>query len=698
MTLTDMKKFYSPESILVFGVSDREGNLGKQTVKNLNRFGFRGSLWGFGRKAMKVEGRPVFSDIGAVPGVPDVAILLVPAAAIVDAMELCAAKGIERVVIETGGFSELGPERTVLEEEIKRVARMSGIACIGPNCIGVINRNSGVCMPFVPFEPEEIKPGRNAFIAQSGGLVHEMVRRCSAENVRLGSITSIGNKLMMDESDLLEYHVEDQSTDVIGVYLESVSAGRRLMAIAAETEKPVVVKGNASPSARDIARFHTAALVGDEAVTAAALRQAGIHQVGSLQEMVDCFKVFGLPGIKGTRLAIVSRSGGQSVLLADDAYRYGFTLADLPAGVFDSIREQSKGGVIRRTNPIDLGDVFDEAFYLEVVDMALRDEGVDGVVFFFDYELNTYRAFDILKGVEGLCERHQKPVVLCMVPDRENWFKIRYFSSFPFFTEPKRAFAALRRSLDHHKKGGTRKAWPFSFAAGVKADSNTIKASSPVVVPLGETLFFMRSYGVPVVDYEMVRNVQEAIAAARKLGYPVVLKQAEPAVLHKTEAGVVRLGIGSEEELLRALSEMPADLYILQRQAPPGIETIIGGKRDAEFGPVVVFGLGGIFVEVLKDVTMRVAPIDQVTAHEMIEEIKGAALLKGVRGVEPADVEALAGAISVVSKLLADHPEIESLDINPLVVFGSGQGASALDIKMEAIGWGNPGTSEGAGS
>lgn len=697
-----MKKFFFPESILIFGVSDREENLGRQTVKNLNRFGFRGSLWGFGRKAMEVEGRAVYADIGAVPGVPDVAILLVPAAAIMNAIELCAAKGIKRVVIETGGFSELGPERTSLEEEITRVTRANSIACIGPNCIGVINKENGICMPFVPFEPEEIKQGRNAFIAQSGGLVHEMVRRCSAENVGLGSITSIGNKLMIDESDLLGYHVEDPGTEVIGVYLESISSGRRLMTIASGTEKPVVLlKGNASPSARDIARFHTAALLGDEAVTAAALRQAGIHQVGSLQEMVDCFKVFSLPGIKGSRLVIVSRSGGQSVLLADDAYRYGFRLAELPAKLFDSIREQSKGGVIRRTNPIDLGDVFDEAFYLEVVDMALQDEGVDGVVFFFDYELNTYRAFDILKGVEELCERHQKPVALCMVPDRENWFKIRYSSSFPFFTEPERAFAALRRSLDHYERIGVRKTRPLSFDTKGKGEKDTVTvspASPPVIAAIGETLSLMQSCGVPVVDYEVVRNGQEAIVAARKLGYPVVLKQAAPVILHKTEAGAVRLGLASEEGLLRALSEMPADLYILQKHAPPGVEAIIGGKRDAEFGPVVMLGLGGIFVEVLKDVTMRVAPVDEATAREMIEEIKGAALLKGVRGAEPADLETLARTIAAVSRLLVDHPEIETLDINPFVVFRKGRGALALDVKMGMAGRENPETSGEIGS
>jgi acetate---CoA ligase (ADP-forming) len=698
-TLIDMRKFYFPESVLVFGVSDRQGNLGKQVVMNLKRFGFRGAVYGFGRKEMEFEGTAVYSEMESMPVIPDVAILLVPASAIVNAIERCAAKGIKNIVIETGGFSELGPERKGLEEEIQRVATENEITCMGPNCIGVINREKGVCMPFVPFHPEEIVPGRNAFVAQSGGLVHEVVRRCSAENVGLSRITSIGNKLMLDESDLLEYHLEDTGTAVVGLYLESISSGRRLMTIASQAAKPIILlKGNASPSAREIAQFHTAALLGDEAVTAAALKQSGIQQVKSPHEMVDCFKIFSLPLMKGPKLVICSRSGGQSVLLADDAYRYGFELADLPTELFAKIGEQSKGGVIRRTNPIDLGDVFDESFYLEVLDMALSNGGVDGVVFFFDYELNTYRAFDIMKGVEGLCDKHQKPVLLCMVPDRKNWFKIRYTSSFPFFTEPERAFAALRRSLDHHLRTLTAGKNPLFPHGQERSIGLVIPASPSGIASARETLSLVQSYGVPVVEYELVRGRDEAIAAAHRIGYPLVLKQVEPAVLHKTEAGAVRLGIRNDGELSNALSEMNADLYLLQKQANMhGVETIIGGKRDGEFGPVVMFGLGGIFVEVLRDVTMRIAPVDEATAREMIDEIKGAALLRGIRGTEPVDMRALAKTIVEVSRMLADHSEIGSLDINPFVIYEEGQGGMALDVKMEVTSNQRPGASEEIG-
>jgi acetyltransferase len=679
----DVKKFYFPRSIVVFGVSDSPGNLGREIIKNLDRFGFSGAVYGFGRKAMEVEGRQVFADLDDMPETPDLAALLVPASTIAEAVEACGKKGVRHVVIETGGFSEFGAERRALEDAIRDIARAWGITCLGPNCIGTINMENSLCLPFVPFDPDEIGQGKNSFISQSGGVIHEVVRRYAAENVGLSKITSIGNKLMVDENDILEFLIEDPGTEAIGLYLEDIENGRRLMDLASGTTKPVIVlKGNASPAGREIASFHTAALVGDEQVTEAALRQAGIHQVASPQEMVESFKIFDLPAMKGTKVAIISRSGGQSVLLADEAYRHGFGLARLSSGVFDLIRERSKGDVIRRTNPVDLGDVFDEIFYLEVLGEVLKDSSVDGVVFFFDYEINRSAVPDMVKGASRLSRLNQKPVVLCMVPDRAHWFRMRDISTFPFFSHPQWAFDGLRRSLAHFRRkagkgtGIARIDAPEREAAGPGQEPSFRLASA------AEALAFIKGYGVPVPDYALVADKAEAKQAARRIGYPVVLKGVEPPILHKTEAGAVRLGIADDRELEEAVEAMNADLYLVQKMAPPGVETIIGGKRDPEFGPVVVFGLGGIFVEVLRDVTLRVAPIDAKTAREMMGEIRGFELLEGVRGTEAADVESLAEVIAGVSKLLADHPEITSLDINPLRVFGKGTGCLALDVKI----------------
>jgi acetate---CoA ligase (ADP-forming) len=678
----DLEKLFFPDSIVIFGISDSPTNLGKEIIENLNRFAFQGRVYGIGRTNKEVAGRQVYAHPDQLPGTPDLAVLLVPAATVADALEQCGRKGMRHVVIETGGFSELGEERKGLEDEICRIARHWNITFMGPNCIGITNSENGVCLPFVPFGTEEVVKGRNSFISQSGGLIHEVCRRCMLENVGLSKLASIGNKLMIDENDVTEFLIHDSGTDVIGIYLESISHGRGLMDLAGTTSKPVVVlKGNTNAGSRQIASFHTAALLGDDEVASAAFRQAGIHRVRSMQEMVECFKIFSLPPLKGPNLLVGSRSGGQSVLLADECYRHGFSLPALPGHFFERIKEKAKAGVIRSTNPIDLGDVFDDLFYLDIMEMALEESGIDGVVFFYDYPLDSPVALDMIKGAEGLCRTHQKPVVFCMVPYRDSLIGLKYSSAFPFFCRPEQAFAGLQRSFQHFQRISTREQKaPRSYTT--KEASVTYSVPSRVA-SAEETLSLFKRYEVPVVEHQLVRRSSEGIEAAHRIGYPVVLKIAEPFILHKTEAKAVHLEIQNDDQLKQAFEEMTADVYLLQKMALDGVDTIVGGKRDDEFGPVVMFGLGGIFVEVMKDVTMRVAPIDDRLAREMIEEIQGSPLLKGARGRPLADVEELSRVLVNVSKLLVDQPAIKGLDINPLRVFERGAGCLALDVKIE---------------
>ncbi len=624
----DLKKLFFPESVVICGVSDGKGNLGRRIVMNLNRFGFSGRAYGLGRKAMELGRIRVYTDLKEIPEIPELAVVLVPAGAVAGLLEACGRLGIRAAVIETAGFSEFAADAKRLEEEIKRAASEYGITCMGPNCIGIVNLENGLCLPFVPFTPAEFTRGGNSFVSQSGGLVHEMMRRCLAEHVGLSKLVSIGNKLMVDGNDVLDFLIGDPETAAAGLYLEDVKHGRRLMELASKTEKPVIaLKGNTSPMSREVASFHTAALLGDEVVEAAAFRQAGIHRVTSLQEMVDCFKIFSLPPMRGPNLLAVTRSGGQAVILADEAHRRGFTLPGLPPAFSRRVREAGKAGVIRSTNPLDLGDIYNEAFFLEVIEMAMKEPTIDGIVFFYDYPFNKPGTFQIATGMERLGLTYGKPVVLCMVPDKVDWFARKDASSFPWFSEPERAFAALRHSLAHYrKKAGERRGLSFGPFDGTRTD----ESSGPSrIASAAETLSLMRAYGVPVVSQALATGRAEIMEAAHRIGYPVVLKAAEPFILHKTEAGAVRLRIGSDEELAEALRAMAADVYLLQAMAADGVETIIGGKRDPEFGPVVMFGLGGIFAEVLKDVTVRVAPIDEKDAREMVEEIKGAPCLRG---------------------------------------------------------------------
>ena len=296
MSGKNIRKLFFPESVAVCGLSERPDNLARRIVENLNRFAFTGRVYGIGRKADEVEGTRVYADPADLPEVPDVAVLLVPAPAITGLLDALGRKGVRHVIVETGGFTEFGADRKDTEDEITRIARRWGMTLMGPNCIGVVNGENGLCLPFVPMKTDDVHEGANSFISQSGGLVNEVVRRCMAEHVGISKLASIGNKLMLDGNDFLEFLIGDAGTERIGIYFEGIRDGRRLMDLASKTEKPVIVlKGNTSPVSREIASFHTAALLGDDGVVDAAFRQAGIHRVLSLQEMIDCFKIFSLP-------------------------------------------------------------------------------------------------------------------------------------------------------------------------------------------------------------------------------------------------------------------------------------------------------------------------------------------------------------------------------------------------------------------
>jgi acetate---CoA ligase (ADP-forming) len=678
----DLQKFFFPRSVVIVGVSESALSLGRLVIENLNRSAFQGRVYGVGRSSGEIAGRPVVRRIEDVPEVPDLAVLLIPARVTPDAIESCGKKGIRAIIIEAAGFSELGEEGKVLEGQVTDTARRWGIAVMGPNCVGTINMESRFLTPFIPFEADEIVKGRNSFISQSGGLVHELVRRCRFDDIGLSKMASIGNKLMLDENDVLDFLINDHGTDTIGLYLESVSDGRRLMNLASATRKPVIVlKANTSPSSTEIAAFHTSALTGDDALAGAAFNQAGIHRVMSLSAMVDSFKIFSLPPMKGKNLVIVARSGGRSVILADQAYARGFTLAELPPALFGLIKQLAKAGVIRNTNPIDMGDVFDDSAYLDVIDMVLQAGAVDGVVFAYSFPRAraASQVGSVVEGVRELSTRHQKPVVLYMAPDRAGLPGMDSSPSIPVFTDSERALDALRMSVNHYTRISRE-----DLALELPLAGTRRKKGPTRILPPQEVFALLEAFDIPVVNYRLVRRQEEGRNAAREIGYPLVLKRMEPFVLHKTEAGAVRLNIGNGEDLDQAFAAMPGTLYLVQGMAPSGVDAIVGGRKDPEFGPVVVFGLGGIFVEVLKGVTMRVAPINERTAREMIDEIRGAALFRGARGTAPADVESLARVIANVSLLLTRHPEITLLDINPMRAFGPGAGCAALDVKMEA--------------
>ncbi len=676
-----MEKFFYPESIAVFGVSDTPGNLARVIVENLARFGFRGDVYPVGARGGVVAGRKILKDLDTVPGVPDLAVILVPARYAPQAVEMCGKKGIRNVILESGGFTEFSGERLGLEGAVLLAAERYGMRIVGPNCFGVVNLEAGVVLPFFIIDPDYMKKGSASLISQSGGVFYDTCMLCSVENVGLRKLVSIGNKLMTDENDVLEYVMKDDGTRVVGLYLENFSDGRKLMALAASSPKPaVMLKANRSPSSGEIAKFHTTALAGDDDVAEAAMRQAGIIRVTNFQEMVDSFKIFSLPVLKGKRLALISRSGGHGVLCADAAKRYGFDFAVFSDGFFSGIHAK-KLNVIAATNPLDIGDVYDLDDYCPILEMALKEENVDGIVFVVTYssESDGGKVRNFLKFASAIIPNYDKPVALCVVTNRAEWFAIKEAADVPVFTDVDQALKALSWSLRHYEARGRGKHFSYKYPGKIRCDA---RAGRRFLGP-DECFSLLERSGLPVARYNIVENREKLVAAAGQLGYPVALKLADPSVLHKSEEKGVYLDIRDEKELVDAFEQLGPVRCVIQKMAAPGFEMIIGGRFDNEFGPVIVCGLGGVYVEIMADRSIRVAPVDKENARSMVDELKGSAILKGARGKRPADIHALEDVIVRVSQLLIENPHITSLDINPVIVNDEGKGCVIVDAKVE---------------
>ena len=679
-----MDSFFSPSSIVVFGVSDGPKNLGRIIVENLLRFRFAGTIYPVGPKAGRLGDLTIFSSLAEVGEVPELAVLLVPAANVADILIGCGKRGIRSVIIETGGFSELSDDHERLEDEIASIGDRFGMKIVGPNCFGVVNVEKGTVLPFFSLEPGYLKAGHISLVSQSGGIFYDTCLLSSCENMGLGKLISIGNKLMTTENECIEYLISDPGTRVIGLYLEDFSDGRRFMDLAASTDKPIVLlKANRSPAGREIARFHTAALAGDEKVMSAAMAQVGVTVVGSLRELFDCLKIFRLPPMKGRRLAVISRSGGHSVLAADGASRHGFELARFSDRFFSAVGNK-KLNVIRATNPLDVGDVYDVGIYAEILEMALTEEGVDGVVFVVTYspEMDGRKVQAFVRKAAELSETFGKPVALSVVANKREWFAVKEWADFPVFSDSDDAIMALSRSNEFFGRRLS-KIWRGNKPVFMGSGNRTIPRGKPELVLPADAFAFLRKCGFSIAPYEQAEGVEQAVAAAARIGYPVALKNGSPAMIHKTEKKGFVLNVTDSEELRTAAREMAATDYIVQKMYPSSTEVIIGVKYDREFGHVVLFGLGGIYVELLRDTAVRVLPIDENTAEEMIGEVKGAAVLRGYRGGPSLDLKALREAVVNISRLALGNPEIETIDLNPVIVLEEGKGTVVLDAKME---------------
>jgi len=689
--------FFSPASVAVIGASRTPGKVGHDLLKNMAGMGFGGQIYPVNPSADEVLGLKCYASLADIPGPVDLAVVVVPPKAVFEAIEACGEKRIDSAIVITAGFKETGTEGARLERELIRLSKQYGVRILGPNCVGLIDTYGHLNASFASGAP---LPGGIGFFSQSGALCIAILDWALQANIGFSKFVSLGNKADISEVELIEALSGDEQTKVILGYLEGVADGGRLMAVAREAvkRKPVIIiKSGVTSAGAKAASSHTGALAGSDRAFEAAFKQTGVIRAYSVQRLFDYALAFAnQPLPKGPSLAVVTNSGGPGIIAADAAERTDLELVPLQKKTIDELRTflPKMASVY---NPVDIiGDAPAER-YRKTLDVVVADEKVDALLVL----LTPTAVVDVGEVARSVCEVARtagKPVFASFMGGVRvaEGRRIMRDGGVPSYDYPEDAIAALNAMLSYQRwLHRTPDVYPnlevdrdrvAKIMAAARNDGRMRLAEE-------EAHEVLRAYGFRLPREEMAHTTEEAVAAAERLGYPVVLKLISPQVVHKSDVGGVVANLKSADEVRDAFFEMTANarrmvskVYIagvlVQEMVRGGKEVILGLSRDIQFGPMVMFGLGGIYVEVLKDVSFRIAPLSRDEADNMVREIGAFPLLRGVRGEPPVDFTALRDALMRLSQLAIDFPEIIEADINPLMVLGRGQGAVAADARF----------------
>ena len=686
---TSLDALFRPRSVAILGASDDATRISGRPVRYLIEGGFKGGIYPVNPNRETVQGLKAYKSLADVPEVPDVALLAVPAHLTEQAVRECVEKGVKGAVIFSAGYAESGEDGFAIQGRISEIARAGGLRLLGPNCLGIFNPQIGFYGTFTQSLDKEMPfPGPLGIISQSGAYGSHIAYMARKRGIGINYWITTGNEADVDVAESLEWMATQPDIKVIMAYVEGVRDGarfRRALALARANGKPIVMMkvGRSEIGAR-AASSHTASLAGSDAIYDALFRQYGVHRATTTEEQIDiayaCARgVFP----KGNKLGVVTLSGGAGVLISDAAERYGMDVAPMPDAAQRVLKELLPFATV--VNPVDttaqaLNDMNLLARNIEVI---LEQGGYDALIGFFTTVPNTRTLSKPLRGaIAKGCERFpDRLIALQMIADPEvvKEYERAGFLVFEDCDRAVAALAALSRFGTTQGNGGDDQAVAPAPAIGTEALSE--RAAKDL----------LRKAGIPFLDERIATDANAAGSAADAIGYPVVLKIVSPDIEHKTEIGGVLVGVADRQGveagfatlLQRAAQHRPdaaIEGVLVAPMARKGVEVIVGVSRDPVFGPAVMFGLGGVHVEVLKDVTFRLAPFGHDEAIRMIDEIRGRALLSGVRGALPSDVDAIADLLANVSNFAAAHAEdIETIDLNPVVVWPKGEGAVALD-------------------
>ncbi len=691
---------FRPQSIAVIGASRERGGVGREILGNLVTYEFKGSVYPVNPRANTVLSMKCFPTLAAIPDPVDLAIIVVPARIVPQIMEECGKKGVRGAIIISAGFKEVGEKGAQLEQEVAAIAKKYGIRVVGPNCMGAITTDPDVRMN-ATFAITMPLDGSIGLMSQSGALCGTLLDYAKEAEIGFSKFVSMGNKMDISANDLLEAWEADDTVKLVLMYIESFGNPRKFTRIARSLsrKKPVVAvkSGRTLAGARAISS-HTGSLAEGDVLTDAIFHQCGVLRVESIEDLLDYAKAFtGQPLPAGKRVAVVTNAGGPGIMATDACVSHGLEMATLEERTRRTLKEHlSPAAAIN--NPVDMLAEGNAHMYEVVLDAVLQDKNVDSVIVIFVHPLMTDAAA-VNTAIHRACGRHEKPVLGVFMSTREQRRAKSDGCTLPVYMFPEsaaRALAAMYRySLIKHRPEGKIHRFDVKAEAAesvvMRARAEGRKWLSP---PEVETL--LSAYGFEMPRSALCGDAERAVAAANEIGYPVVLKLVSRDVLHKSDVGGVRPDIRNEAEVRAAFSQITEsfaglkagnpsfamDGVLVQEMVRGGKETILGMTTDQSFGPVIMFGLGGVYVEVLKDVAFRVAPLNDVDANEMVHAIKGFPILNGARGEKPVDIERLSEHLQRMSQMILDLPEIREMDINPLVVFEKGRQFKVLDARI----------------
>lgn len=696
-----LRPFFHPRGIVVVGVSQDPTKLGYGVARNLVQSGYTGAIHFVNPRGGALFDRPFLPHIHSVPDPADLAVLVIPAASVPGALRACGERGLRAAIIASGGFREVGPEGAALEAECVRIAREFGMRLLGPNCIGLLDTHLPLDTTFLP--PPRPLPGEVAFISHSGAICEAVVDWASGQGFGLSRLVSLGNQADIAEADVLAPVAEDAHTRVLTLYLEGVRAGRRFIeqAAAVTRHKPIIaLKVGRSASGRRAVASHTGALAGQEAAYNAAFRRAGVIRAETSEEMFDWARALAwCPLPAGRCLAVLTNAGGPGAIAADALEAQGLTLAEL----CDSTRAVLRAllpPAASLHNPVDMLASASPEQYAQSLQALLADPGVHGVLVILPPP-PMYTAEQVAEALIPVIRSVAKPVVVALLGENlirraAELFRAARIPDYRFSERAASALGMLARRAEALAKPADDpvrvrfddvRPWAVRRLLSCLPDGANAWVNAEVAGQL------LRAYGLPVQTVALARTAEEAVALAEAIGFPVALKVASPDISHKSDVGGVRLDLGDGEavrESFAAISRaartaQPQATLLgahVQRMIPAGQDVILGAVQDPQFGPLVMFGSGGVEVEGLRDVAFALAPLSRADAESLLNETWAGRRLAGYRNLPPADRAAVVEALLRLGQLAADFPQLAEVEINPLRVLPERQGAVALDVRV----------------